>query len=65
MKLIKFIGAVIAIAIITSCGQNKKNDVQKDIPDGWITFEHKDYSIQFPDSFEYKKIKFMKLKYQL
>jgi serine/threonine-protein kinase len=54
MKQIKFIGAVIIIAIMASCDQAKQNNAQNEIPNDWKTFEHKDYSIQFPDSFEYK-----------
>jgi len=56
MKQIKFIGAVIIVVIMTACGQVKQNNEQIGSPNGWKTFEHKEYSIQFPDSFEYKTV---------
>jgi serine/threonine-protein kinase len=53
MKQIKFIEIVIIVAIMTACGQNKQNDAQNENLNGWKTFEHKDYSIQFPDDLDF------------
>jgi hypothetical protein len=52
MKQIKFIKAVILVAIMAACGQGKQNNMQNEIPSDWKIFEQNDFSIRFPDSFE-------------
>jgi hypothetical protein len=52
MKQMKFFGAIIIIATMTACGQAKQKNMQDANPSDWKTFEHRDYTVQYPDSFE-------------
>ena len=49
---LNFVGMVIIIAFMTTCGQAKQKNMQNVNPTNWKTLEQRDYTIKYPDSFE-------------
>ena len=52
MRQMKIFGVIVIITTVTTCGLVKQRSQQNVNPIDWKTFEHRDYIVQYPDSFE-------------
>ncbi|MFD0964690.1 hypothetical protein ACFQ1O_11805 [Pseudofulvibacter geojedonensis] len=52
MKIVKLSGIFILIMSLTACYQNKSNDSQTSVLDGWKSIVDNNYSINYPSNWE-------------